>query len=227
MSPYIVGPFVKELRPLEPWLEPRSGKDDVYEQLGHSGQAKKGPVRVILIDHVPGIGLRGDVVEVKRMNAFLNLVPAQKAVYASEKNLRLYRELIESQATGGPSSALSALTADRLGRTRFLVRMSADADWTLERWHLRANLLQQGLVLPLDAIELPATPLRGPSLQHEGADFFAAVTINGNPVERIQVHCVLHHIGQELPEDWDRLHAQRVCILDEQRPLLDERLAAK
>ena len=225
VSPYIVGPYVKEICPLDPWQSPRSGEDNVYEQLGNTLNLKKGPIKVILIDHVPGIGLKGEVVEIKRLNAFVNLIPAQKAVYASDKNLILYKDLIESQSSGGPSSALSAVTANRLMTNIFLIKMSGEKEWTLEAWHIRAHLRRQCLIVPLNAIELPTEPIQGPNLNNEAKDFFVTVTINNNPNERISVHCMLHHLGQELDEDWAVPDgSRRSCILSEQEALLKERL---
>lgn len=223
MSPYIVGPYVKEIRPMDPWQETRSGHDDVYEQLGNTLNVKRGPVKVILTDHVPGIGLKGDVVDVKRWNAFNNLIPSQKAVYASEANLRLYRELIESKSTGGPSSALSALTAEQLKRKIFLIDMSDQGKWQLSAWHIRSNLRRQGLHVPLEAIELPDEAIDGPNLNHEAKDFFVTITINDNEFERVPVHCMLHHLDQELSNDWDSLQQPRTCLLPSQQTLLDQK----
>jgi hypothetical protein len=222
VSPFIVGPHVKEIRPLDPWQETRSGHDDVYEELGDTSTLKAEPIKVILIDHVPGIGLKGDVVDVDRSQAFNSLVPAQKAVYASEINLRLYRDLIESQSTGGPSSALSALTVTRMQNKVFLVQMSGEGQWELSAWHVRSNLRKQGLIVPLEAIEMPPQTISGPNLNHEAKDFFVTITINRNSFERVPVQCMLHHLGQELDEEWDKPSSQRTCILPDQQALLQK-----
>lgn len=212
-SEYIVGPYIKEIKPNDDWQLTRLGYDDLYKEV----VIKKDPefLEVILIDHVSGIGVKGDVLTVDEKLAFSNLIPTQKAVYATEENKRYYKKLIEEKQEGGPSSALSPITAEKLQQKIFLLTMSNTQEWTIEKKHIRLSLRRQNLMVNEDAIELPATKIHGPNVGYEGKDIIVYITINGNKYERIPIRLMLHHLNAELDSHWYNKRPREI-LLDEQ-----------
>lgn len=215
-SEYIVGPYIKEVKPEDPWQLTRLGVDDVYREV----VIEKEPefLEIILIEHVSGIGVKGDIVKVEEKLAFSTLIPCQKAVYATEENKRYYRRLIEEKQPGGPSSALSPITAQKLQNKIFLLTMSNTQEWRLEKKHIRISLRRQNVIVPEEAIELPEVEIIGPNIGYEGKDIIVHIMINGNPFERVPVRFMVHHLNSELETDWQNKRP-RVALLKEQEEL--------
>lgn len=173
---------------------------------------------IILIDHVTGIGVKGDIVKIDEKLAFSTLIPGQKAVYATEQNMKFYKKLIEEKQPGGPSSALSPITAQKLQDKIFLLTMSNNQDWKIEKRHIRINLRKQNVIVPEDSIELPETEILGPNISYEGKDIIVYITINNNEHEKIPVRFMVHHLNSELDSDWQNKRP-RIALLDEQKEL--------
>lgn len=215
-SEYIVGPYIKEIKPEDPWQLNKLGMDDVYKEV----IIEKEPefLEIILIDHVSGVGVKGDIVQVDEKLAFSTLIPCQKAVYATEENKRFYRKLIEEKQPGGPSSALSPITAQKLQEKIFLLTMSNTQEWKIEKKHIRVSLRRQNVIVPDEAIELPEAEINGPNIGYEGKDIIVNITINQNKYEQIPVRFMVHHLNSELESDWYNKRP-RVALLKEQEEL--------
>jgi len=212
-SEYIVGPYIKEIKPEEPWQLTRLGTDDVYKE-----QEVENPIKsldIILIDHVSGIGVKGDILKVDEKLAFSTLIPCQKAVYATEQNMKFFKRIIEEKQPGGPSTALSPITAQKLQEKIFLLTMSNTQDWVIERKHIRLCLRRQNVVVPEDAIKLPEIKINGPNVTYEGKDIIVYITINNNEFECVPVRFMIHHLNTELDTDWHNKRP-RVALLEEQ-----------
>lgn len=65
----------------------------VYELVKDTLTEKRIPLKLILISNVEGLGNKGEVVELKPAYGYNNLILTQKAVYASEENLKKYASL--------------------------------------------------------------------------------------------------------------------------------------
>ena len=195
---------------------PRLGTDDVFKEVVIEKEPEL--LEIILIDHVSGIGVKGDIVKVEEKLAFSTLIPCQKAVYATEENKRFYRKLIEEKQPGGPSSALSPITAQKLQEKIFLLTMSNTQEWTIEKKHIRISLRRQNVIVPEDAIELPESEINGPNIGYEGKDIIVHITINRNSYEKIPVRFMVHHLNSELESDWHNKRP-RAILLKEQEEL--------
>ena len=211
-----MGPFIKEIKPEDPWQLTKVGTDDVFKEVAIEKEPEQ--LDVILIDHVSGIGVKGDILKVDEKLAFSTLIPGQRAVYATEQNRKFYKKLIEEKQPGGPSSALSPITAEKLQDKIFLLTMSNTQNWVLERKHVRLSLRRQNVVVTEDAIELPDVEIAGPNVSFECKDIIVYITINNNEFERIPVRLMLHHLNVELDSDWHNKRP-RVALLEEQREL--------
>ena len=165
---------------------PRLGTDDVFKEVVIEKEPEL--LEIILIDHVSGIGVKGDIVKV------------------------------EEKQPGGPSSALSPITAQKLQEKIFLLTMSNTQEWTIEKKHIRISLRRQNVIVPEDAIELPESEINGPNIGYEGKDIIVHITINRNSYEKIPVRFMVHHLNSELESDWHNKRP-RAILLKEQEEL--------
>ena len=221
-SPYIVGPYLLDRRPKEDHLEPRETIDDLYKDVDQLDRFEKPPIKLILLENVPDIGLKGDVLDVDNSLARFNLLPMQKGVYASPENLKIYKELIDFafKSLDRPSSRISSKTLQRLSQTFVSVVMNQEKTWTIEPWHIKVAFRNTKIHVPESAIKLPLTPITGPDLDKQGKDFAVQVTVNQNERETVNVRCTLHHSKTPIPFNWHRLQP-RPAILPEQQELLN------
>ncbi|XP_055335865.1 39S ribosomal protein L9, mitochondrial-like [Paramacrobiotus metropolitanus] len=67
------------------------------------------------------------------------------------------------------------------------VFLNLHTPWTLEKWHIRAALRQNGIWVPDEAIELPSQEITGPHRDQHGKYFSIFLTINKK--ERACVLC--------------------------------------
>ena len=159
-------------------------------------------VEVILIQDVPGKGVKGSKMSVRGDKAYAEFLLPQYAVYASPENLAKYASLIESVAASTKFSTLSAQkTAHNLTQLMVFFHMNMKNPWTIEKWHARAAFRQSGIILSDDCIQLPSQPISGPDPEKQGKHFFVTITINGK--EQSPVLCRINHFinddNQTLP----------------------------
>ena len=217
ISPYIVGDYLKDVNPQPDYQE-------VYDLYDHTNEINtnddpKEPVQVILLKNVDGIGGMGDVVTVPWEIARFKLIMSQKATYASEFNLKWYKELIESTKTNmlRPSSIESPFTKRGLESTVFALTLSRKTPWTINTRHIRVALRRAGVFVASDeSIILPDTPVTGPDMGKQLKVLIATVVINNH--ERVPTRFVITHHGVELQDDYWAGHLEPV--LPEQQELL-------
>ncbi|XP_015793385.1 39S ribosomal protein L9, mitochondrial-like [Tetranychus urticae] len=221
-SPYIVGPYIRDRLPEQTIFEPRVRYDDVYEFVKQTDDDPVPPMKVLLLENVPNLGVAGEILEVPGEIARYKLIPSQQATYASDLNIKLYSDLIQKCLNNpdAPSSRLSIVTTEKLKSQFILVTMSSDTSWTIEPWHIRVACRRIGLVVPEYAIKLPDKPISGPNLDYEMKDFVIQITVNKNPRETVNVRCVVHHVKEKLLTEWHR-RVPRTAIIPEQQTLLD------
>lgn len=57
--------------------------------------------------------------------------------------------------------------------------MNMNQPWTIEPWHIRSALRQNGVqVMDDKLIELPSKPISGPDMNLEGKDFAVTITVS-------------------------------------------------
>ena len=215
ISPYIIGPFLKEF-PV--YREPRPLADRIYEEIEQKEEVEP-KLKIILLETVDELGVAGDVIETDRDYARFHLISAKKAAYADEFNLKRYRDLIDSgDKQVGPSSAFVMPTIKRLSKEVIVVTVNDQNSWTLSKNHVRIALRAAGYFVPNECITLPKTEINGPNIErYQGKDF--AVTITINQQEQVNVRCLIHHKGLPLRVDWDR-EPRFVALPEEQSDIL-------
>lgn len=189
-------------------MNPHQGNPEDHDLYDHNDarqtddlDVEKPRVKVILLNHVDGVGTAGDVVDFDADTARYQLILAKKAVYASEFNLKWHKDLITgSDRLAGPSSLLSPVTIKRLALEVFALTMSQENPWTIEKGHVRNALRMGGLMVSEDLIELPSTPITGPDLSKQNKAFVIYLTINNR--ERVPAKIVVHHLGKEIKDQW-------------------------
>lgn len=213
-NPYIVGDYIKDVNPPPPVPEMINlyGHDNVV----NTNDTPAPPLKVILLEYVEDLGVAGDVIEVEAEKARWELLLPRKAVYASPFNLNWYKSLIEqTDRKDGPSSATAMQTMKQIRNSVYKITMSSEAAWTIEPWHVRMALRENGIVVPQEAVSLPETPIRGPE-NVEGKAFIATVTINDR--EKAPARFVVCLTKRPVDPYW---HAgKKEAILPEQDELL-------
>ncbi|RWS09163.1 hypothetical protein B4U79_00967 [Dinothrombium tinctorium] len=218
VNPLVVGPALKRIN-ADYELHP--DKDFLYEVVKNTENDKMDDIEVLLLKHVKGLGVAGDIVKVRPGIFRHHLYLKREATYASPENLELYKDLIENKQRdiNAPSSALSPITVEKLSKTYAVLELSSTQPWTVEPWHVRIALRNEGFIVPEYAIKMPETPITGPDVEgKQDKDFAVFITINKN--EQVAVRCTIHHIGAFVHDNW-KTRAVRVPILAEQKELLE------
>lgn len=212
-SEYIVGDYVKDVNPPADLREDQN----LYEVVSKNIR-KRPDVSVILLDHVEGLGVAGDIVSVRPGKARWELILPKRAVYKSAFNLEYYKDLIGQKQKVGPSSAIVTYTQKEFENTVFNLCMSAETPWTVEKWHVRACLRRSGVVAPDDAIEMPEEPITGPDPKKNDKVFVVYITINGQ--ERSPVRILLTQTDFPLSSHWHC--GKKAPLLKSQADVLDK-----
>lgn len=211
----MVGDYIKDMNP--PPLHPEDM--NLYEMDAIQTEDEPAPpVKVILLEHVEGVGSAGEVLTVEANVARTQLILPQRAVYGDEFNLKWFKNLIENaDRSEAPSSKLSPETIKRLRSSVFLVVMNGRKGWTVEPWHVKVAMRSGGLIVPESSIFLPTEPIEGPDEEKENKVFIVNVKINEKEVK--PTRCVIHHIDKPFKEEWFAGHLKPIFQSDQQ--LLD------
>ncbi|EFO28009.1 ribosomal protein L9 domain-containing protein [Loa loa] len=130
-----------------------------------------GPLKVILLRDVEGIGNQFDVVEVNRRLARTDLLLTQKAAYASPFNLQYYGEMKEKMKDELIKRVRIPYDYILLGRELIRkvipLRVSMESPWLLDKSIVKASLRQEGVEVIDDMIFLENKNLRGPNIELE------------------------------------------------------------
>ncbi|GFR62053.1 50S ribosomal protein L9 [Elysia marginata] len=116
----------------------------------------------ILTDFVEGLGIRGDLVKVKRSVFHEELYPALLAVYASPENMAEFKEERKAKGIEKLESRLGVfarMAMKELNHLQLEVPMSTDQEWTLDKTHVQVAFRLQGVELDQDCIVLPEEPV--------------------------------------------------------------------
>lgn len=154
-SPYIVGPYLKpDYLPTEYLTEPITPRRDdhlnyfIYEPTEVTIEENR-TVKLLLIDDVEGLGVKGQVVDAPYRYGASRLVALKKAEYATKFAFDWYK--FGPRTSQSASSALSPRTARLLGTQVFKLPVSKDV--VTKPWHICYALRQAGCICSIHAIE--------------------------------------------------------------------------
>lgn len=154
-SPYIVGPYLKpKYLPTEYISDAiEYHKIDDFDYFIYK-PTKIEPdetrtVRLLLIDDVEGLGVKGQIVDAPYRYGASKLVAMKKAEYATDFASNWYKFGAKTELSA--SSALSPRTARLLRKTEFKLPIAADIE--VEPWHISLALRLAGCICPVGAIE--------------------------------------------------------------------------
>lgn len=201
INPYIVGDYIKDVNPQPEYQEVYNLYD--HKNIIDTEKEEKADVKVILLENIDGIGAVGDVIDVPWKIARFKLIMSKKATYASEFNLRWYRELIENKGSNAlrPSSIESPFTKRGLTSHVFILLMSNNQPWTIEPHHLQTAMRKAGVfVARSESIILPEVPITGPDMDKQLKVLVATVVINNH--ERVPTRFVITHKSVPLKQQY-------------------------
>ncbi|CAL1537212.1 unnamed protein product [Lymnaea stagnalis] len=146
----------------------------------------------ILTDYVEGIGIRGDLVKVKKEVFHNDLYPAGLAVYASPENIDEFEE--ERKAKGIDKSEMrlgvfARMAIKELNHMHLEIPMNDKVEWTLDKQHVQVAFRTQGIELLEECLVLPEEPIS--TFQ----DLVVKVWING--LESVDVKATIVPISQK------------------------------
>ncbi|KAJ6637580.1 39S ribosomal protein L9, mitochondrial, partial [Pseudolycoriella hygida] len=169
------------------------GKNFVYDLVEDRSIKKRPNIELILTAFVSGIGDKGEVVSLRRSEAYNRLLLPGLAVYKTEENLAKYAN--DAKTNVDKESLFSSPHAQRtlnvLEKRILAVIMNKDHPWVLEPWHIRVSLRKAGMYANDHNIEIPKEPITGPDLLKESKEFIVTVTINNK--EKAKIRCRIHH----------------------------------
>ncbi|XP_005103172.1 39S ribosomal protein L9, mitochondrial [Aplysia californica] len=151
-------------------------------------------IQCILTDFVEGVGIRGDVVTVKRDFFHEELFPAGMAVYASPDNIEEFEEERKAKGIDKAETRLGVfarMTMKELSNMHLEIPLSDSSDWTLCKRHVQVAFRIQGVEVEEDCLELP----------EEAVTEFQDVTINVwiNGLESVPVSATIVPISEKFP----------------------------
>lgn len=163
----------------------------IYEVVQSPYDKELSPLDIILIDYVEGIGNKGDRMTLKHSLAYNKLLLPGLAVYASPENIAKY-ENFKTDDKVKFSSPFVERTMNILSTLVVLVNVNNETPWTLEKWHVRAALRQNGVQCTDDDFTMPEKTISGPNMDIDNKEFYITVTINNE--EQVKVRCRIHHV---------------------------------
>lgn len=201
VNPYIVGSYLKDINPQPEFPE-------VFNLYDHKNEIEtnkepKPSVKVILLENVEGVGGIGDVIDVSWEIARFKLIMSKKATYASEFNLKWYRDLIENKSANllRPSSIESPFTKRGLMSYVFTLIMSDKKPWTIQTTHIKSALRRGGVFVAKDeCVILPENPITGPDMEKQLKVFLATIVLNNH--EKVPTRFVITHKNVPLRQQY-------------------------
>ncbi|PVD36205.1 hypothetical protein C0Q70_03180 [Pomacea canaliculata] len=160
---------------------------------------KTADISCILTDFVEGVGIRGDLVTVKRRLFRNKLYPAGLAVYASPENIERFKK-DENDLRNQKESRLGVfaeMTLKQLSGMYLRIPMSGDNPWILNKTHIRVALRKASVEVKDECITLPTQAITEPG------EITFQVTINGLKSVLVRGMVLLHHKDPKLNQILD------------------------
>ncbi|XP_068188889.1 large ribosomal subunit protein bL9m [Antennarius striatus] len=171
-----------------PRLHPR--KHRIYKLVSDTKHTPTEKMELILIQHVPKFGGRGDTVFVKKSIGRNKLLPQGLAVYPSPENKAIFAEelrlLREGKIEERIQTATGLKTINYLQNSKLVIQIPA-CDFEVTKEVVCRHLYKRlKVVVPLDALSFPFEAVK------DFGDYWCEVTVNGIDTVRIPVSVVLH-----------------------------------
>lgn len=151
-------------------------------------------IKLILLRNVDDFGKKGQIVNVYFHDAYKKLLLPKFAVYHSEDNVELYKDIIIPEGTEVFSSETAQKFIGVYSKRVFDISMNIDCSWTIEPWHIKSSLRKHKVWVKSEDIEIPGGKVEGPNMDLEGKEFVAILTINNR--EKLNLRCRIHHVGE-------------------------------
>ncbi|KAJ8714032.1 hypothetical protein PYW08_007652 [Mythimna loreyi] len=182
------------------------GRHFVYDLVEDTNVRRQPDIKVILSQFVDGVGNKGDILNLRPIQAYRDYLMPGLAVYASPENLEKYKADDDKPKTEDTySSPYVHRTIGCLSRTVLQITMNKFEPWVLEPWHITASFRKSGFVVPEYAIEMPPTQIKGPDLSLQDKEFYITVTINKK--EKVNVRCRIYHWASGVDRlPWEESH---------------------
>lgn len=152
-------------------------------------------VKLILLRNVDDYGKKGQIVNVFFHDAYKHLMLPKFAVYHSEENVEIYKDIIIPEDVNVFSSESAQKFISRYSKRTFDICMNMDVSWTIEPWHVKASLRKHKVWVKSEDIEIPGGKIEGPDMALENKEFVAVLTINNK--EKLNLRCNIHHVGED------------------------------
>uniref|UniRef100_A0A1I7UG66 Large ribosomal subunit protein bL9m n=1 Tax=Caenorhabditis tropicalis TaxID=1561998 RepID=A0A1I7UG66_9PELO len=153
-----------------------------YEVVEYETLKPAGPIKVILLQDVEGIGHQFDVVSVDRSLARKDLLLSKKAVYASPFDLKYYADMKTRMAEELASRVRIPYELKVVGRDLqkmvVPIKVNMENQWTIDRKLVKSSLRQLGVFLAENTIFLADKPISGPNFDIEAKLFRFYVVVN-------------------------------------------------
>ncbi|KAL5007604.1 hypothetical protein ScPMuIL_016410 [Solemya velum] len=174
-------------------------KNYIYKVVDYKNSRPVPNIDCLLTDYVEGIGVAGEIVNVKRRLFRNRLYPAGLAVYPTEEALEDMAEIREAmKAEDNRLSQYAKMTVRQLAGLHMRIPMSGDNLWVLNKTHIRVALRKMGVEVKEDCITLPTEPVTEPQEVEIGLSINNAVDV--------KVRGTIYHIFKDrsrnvLPEN--------------------------
>ncbi|KAE9552652.1 hypothetical protein FO519_004131 [Halicephalobus sp. NKZ332] len=153
-----------------------------YELVEEETSTPTGPLKVILLQDVEGVGHQFDIVEVDRELARNDLLLTKKAAYASPFDLKYYgamKERMKDELAKRVRIPFESLKIGReLQKLVVPITVSMDNPWTLGKTIILASLRQIGVEILDEGVFLSSEPISGPNFQYEAKLIRFYIVIN-------------------------------------------------
>jgi len=185
---------------------------DVVEET----DAEPAEIKVLLLKSFEEFGHKGQIRSIDARVARQELLLPGFGVYASPYYLEKYKKLLLPEDSVQQSSETVSKCVVGLSTIVVPVVMNGNVRWTLEPWHVKFALLNQGILLEENCIKLPEEKINGPNQAlHEG-EFL--LTLQINDFEMVKIRAVLFQktteeglVSAELPPvGWEKRFYQPI-----------------
>jgi len=169
-------------------------------------------IKVIILRSSEEFGKRGQIRTLNARVARQELLLPGFGVYASPENLQRYTDIVIPEDAVQYSSTSVSESIAELSKTVVPVVMNGEESWTLQPWHLKLALLNQGIFVNEDCIQI-AEEIKGPNPAYEAKEFLITLSINN--FEKANIRGILFHQDtvdtSEIPHSgWDKRFYQPI-----------------
>jgi len=158
---------------------------DVVEET----DAEPAEIKVLLLKTFEEFGRKGQIRSINARVARQELLLTGFGVYASPYNLEKYKKILLPEDSVQQSSETVSKCVVALSSIVVPIVMNGDVRWTLEPWHVKFALLNQGILLEEKCIKLPEEKIKGPNEALHGGEFL--LTLQINEFEMVKIRAVL------------------------------------